>query len=235
MSKTAPLIPSPDIPQVMTTHPKWSSMMTYTASKMELSFPPIDISTQLIAGICIDDQLHSLQIENRLQESLISSLHSTRTVNWEQVQTATSFDDHMLLLLSTIEDGIPDLKHQLPLSIREHHQFRRYLYRSDGVLIYKNRIVIPPSLQPACLSALHTAHQGTSAMTSKAETSVLWPGITADIQAIRANCSHCNRMAPSQAALSPTPPTLSEYLCQCICADYFNCQGCNYLVIIDRL
>ena len=65
---------------------------------------PIDIPTQLIADICIDDQLYSLQIENRLQESLISSLYSTHTVNWKQVQTATSSDDNMLFLLSTIEE-----------------------------------------------------------------------------------------------------------------------------------
>ncbi len=196
--------------------------------------PPFLIPTQLIAGISTDNQLDSIQMEDQLQSSLISSLHSLHPINWEQVQIATSSDDNMLLLLSTIEDGIPDLKHQLPPSIREYHQFRQHLYSSDGVIVYKDRIVIPPSLRPSCLSALHAAHQGTSAMTSKAEASVFWPGITNDIRATRANCSHCNRMAPSQAALPPTPPTLSEYPFQCICADYFHYRGCNYLVIIDR-
>ncbi len=71
-------------------------------------------------------------------------------------------------------------------------------------------------------------------MISKAETSIFWPGITNDIQATRANCSHCNKMAPSQAALPPIPPILSNYPFQCICADYFNYQSHNYLVIVDR-
>ena len=93
---------------------------------------------------------------------------------------------------------------------------------------------MPPSLRPSCLSALHAAHQGTSTMISKAETSIFWPGITNDIQSTRANCSHCNKMAPSQAALPPIPPILSKYPFQCICADYFNHQGHNYLVIVDR-
>ena len=198
------------------------------------AIPPPHIPTQLIAGICTADQLYAIRTENQLQESLLSSLHSIHTVNWEQVQTATSSYDNMLLLLSTIEDGIPEFKHQLPPSIREYHQFRKHLYSSDGVVIYKDRIVIPPSLRPSCLSALHAAHQGTSAMTSKAEASIFWPGITNDIQATRANCPHCNRMAPSQAALPPTPPTLPEYPFQCICADYFHYQGHTYLVIVDR-
>jgi hypothetical protein len=109
-----------------------------------------------------------------------------------------------------------------------------YTACSDGVVIYKNFIVIPPSLRPSCLSALHAAHQGTSVMTSKAEASIFWPGITNDIQAIRAICPHCNRMAPSQAAPPPIPPTLPEYPFQCICADYFHYQGQTYLVIVDR-
>ena len=200
----------------------------------DTTIPPLHIPTQLMAGVCTDDQLSSIQMEKQLQESFTASLHSTHSITWEQVQTATTSDDNMLLLLSAIEDGIPELKHQLPPPIREYHQFRKYLYSTDGVVIYKDRIVIPPSLRPSCLSALHAAHQGTSAMTSKAESSIFWPGITNDIQATRANCSHCNRMAPSQAALPPTPPTPPEYPFQCICADYFHYQGCNYLVIIDR-
>ncbi len=53
-------------------------------------------------------------MESQLQGSLISSLHSLHSVNWEEVQIATSSRDNMLLLLSAIEDGILDLKHQLP-------------------------------------------------------------------------------------------------------------------------
>ena len=78
----------------------------------------------------------------------------------------------MFLLLSTIEDGFPEYKHQLPPSTRESHQFEKHLYSSDGIVIYKNHIVIPNSLRPTCLSAQHTAHQGTSAMTAKTQVSV---------------------------------------------------------------
>jgi len=41
-------------------------------------------------------------------------------------------------------------------------------------------------------------------------------------------------MAPSQAALPPTPPTLPEYPFQCIRADYFHYQGYTYFVIVDQ-
>ena len=85
------------------------------------SIPPPPIPTKLIAGVCIDDQLHAIKVENQLRESLVSALHSTHIVDWEQVQIATSSDENMVLLLSTIEDGLPEFKHHLPPPIREYH------------------------------------------------------------------------------------------------------------------
>ena len=172
--------------------------------------------------------------ETLLQESLIATLDATSVVTWEEVQTATSSDPTMSMLLEAIEDGLPETRLQMPPDIRAFHNLRQHLYSVDGVVIYKDRIVIPPSLRQACLTSLHAAHQGTSAMIAKAESSIFWPGITRDIHQLRATCSMCNRMAPSQASQPPTPPTLSEYPFQCVCADYFNYKGHAYLVIVDR-
>ena len=41
-------------------------------------------------------------------------------------------------------------------------------------------------------------------------------------------------LQPDGAALPPTPPILAAYPFQCICTDYFQYQGINYLVIVDR-
>ena len=73
----------------------------------------------------------------------------------------------------------------------------------DGVVIYKDRVVIPPSLRNEVLLALHAAHQGVTSMTSRAEASVFWPGITSAIATTRARCEHCNRIAPSQPNAPP--------------------------------
>ncbi len=169
--------------------------------------PSLHIPLELIAGICMEDQQnHS---DEMLTASIASSLNSIQTINWKDVQTATSSDNTMNLLLSIIEEGLPDQKHLLPTTLREFHPFRKHLYSVDGVIIYKDRIVIPPSLRVSCLTALHAAHQGTSSMIARAESSIFWPEITNDIHATIAKCNHCNRMVPSQAAMPPTQPILS--------------------------
>ena len=59
----------------------------------------------------------------------------------------------MLQLVKVIEAGIPDA-----LPLREYYPFRDQLSTVDGVAIFKDRIVIPPSLGQDILTALHAAH-----------------------------------------------------------------------------
>ena len=100
--------------------------------------------------------------------------------------------------------------------------------------MYNDRIVVPQSLRTRVLEALHSAHQGTSSMIARAESSVFWPGITSDIKRIRASCQQCNRNAPSQPDAPPTPPTIPVYPFQAVCADFFHICGQYYCVIVDR-
>ena len=129
---------------------------------------------------------------------------------------------------------MPDKVHKLPPQLRGYHQFRNHLYSVDGVIMYKERIVIPPKLRQEVLNSLHAAHQGVTAMQARAESSIFWPGITADILSMRSNCSHCNRMAPSQPSAPPTPAISPEYPFQCVCTDFFTSAGCHYLILVDR-
>ena len=129
---------------------------------------------------------------------------------------------------------MPEVLSQYPSALQQYYKHRDNLYTVDGVIMYNNRVLIPPSLRSKVLSALHAAHQGTSSMTSRARSSEFWPGITDCISKTRELCSDCNRMAPSQASEPPVTPHMPDYPFQFICADFFSYQGRSYLVIIDR-
>ena len=72
-------------------------------------------------------------------------------------------------------------------------------------------------------------------MTHRAQSSVIWPGITTDLAATRANCRCCERNAPSQSKMPPTEPHIPITPFEALAADYFHLQGSYYLVIGDRL
>ncbi|XP_041480493.1 uncharacterized protein K02A2.6-like [Lytechinus variegatus] len=139
----------------------------------------------------------------------------------------------MQTLLELIESGLPEHRHAFPHPLREYFQFRDGLSSVDGVILFNDRVLIPPSLRDEILTHLHAAHQGVTSMTARAEASVFWPGITPAIRALRAGCTQCNRIAPSNPSAPPAPLISPAFPFQCICADYFHYKGCNYLVIED--
>ena len=155
-----------------------------------------------------------------------------QSVTWEKVCVATTTELNQLY--ECIQTGFPEQSNDLPIGLREYFQFRNDLSTYDGVILYKSRVIIPPSLRQEVLSTLHSAHQGTAQMIARAESSVFWPGITAAIQNLRQSCYHCNRNAPSNPNPPPTPLPNPAYPFQYICADYFHYMGHNYLVIVDR-
>ena len=196
---------------------------------------PDDISAD-IASTGPLSSLRSYQSETGSQScsNINQSTKIIDAVSWDDVRLATASDEQMYTLSEYIENGFPDKRENLVPELRPFYQYRDNLSTFDGVILYKDRVVIPASLQDKILISLHSAHQSTTQMYSRAESSVFWPGMTKAITDIRAQCTACNRIAPSQPNAPPTPPIMPVYPFQCLAVDYFNYAGYNYLVAVDR-
>ena len=138
---------------------------------------------------------------------------SALETTWQRLKEATTADIDFQQLIELIEEGFPPQQAKMPNPIRQFYIHRLHLYTMDGVVIFRDRVVIPPALRDDCLQFLHSAHQGTTMMQAKADASIFWPGIAADISYHRSSCTPCNVMSPSQASLPPTPPTLPTRVC----------------------
>ena len=140
----------------------------------------------------------------------------------------------MKLLADQISDGFPPDRKLLRLELREYYHHRDHLSQVDGVPLFKGRVVIPVSLRKAVLETLHSAHQGVTGMTLRAQSCVWWPGITPQIKETRDKCRVCHENTPSQPSAPPQPLPQPDYPFQQIAADYFQAGGYHYLVIVDR-
>jgi hypothetical protein len=183
-------------------------------------------------------EVDSLSIDDQLEHVLAAAIHGeasgVTSLPWSRIVEETYNDEHMRALTQTIENGFPDRDRNLPHAT-SFWQFRDGLYISDGAILFEDRVVIPPALRRIVMDNLHAAHQGVTAMENRARAIVFWPGITADIHAIRAACSDCNRNAPSLPSLpaaSTSPPSTPF---ESLYADYFDLAGSHYLVVGDRL
>merc|ERR1719320_402506 len=155
-------------------------------------------------------------------------------VTWQELQEATNNDEVLVKLREEIQRGMADSSHDVPAELKEFHRYRHGLLVMDGVVTYKQRLVVPVSLQKRVLETLHAAHQGVSGMINRAEQSIFWPSITTDITRVRAMCRTCVRNSPSQPAGLPVRPPSPSYPFQLVVADYCHMNGVNYLVIADR-
>ena len=158
----------------------------------------------------------------------------TTALTLSTVADHTTADYSMRRLVNIIESGFPNSPEEMPVELRSYHRFRDHMSSSDGLCLYKNRVVIPAALRPEALRFLHAAHQGQSSMISRAEQCIFWPGITQSIKEVRDSCMKCHKTSPSNPDLPPHPPTVPVYPFQRICCDYFSYRGIPYLIIVDR-
>ena len=217
-------------------HPVGKSEQVYLQDDVSTAYslaPLLEISAQSTCGP--GDYTFLGTDEPNMAAAMAGAISDLKSITWDQVREATASDESMCNLLNLIlEYNFPKTRNQMPDKLHDFYTIRDSLHCYDNVILYNNRIVIPPSLRAQVLKALHSAHQGTSNMIARAESAVFWPGISADICEVRDRCSLCQQMAPSNPSPPPTPPRVPDYPFQLICADYFHHSGANYLVIVDR-
>jgi hypothetical protein len=165
---------------------------------------------------------------------LVSSNTEANMMSWNIVHRATQEDGTMLRLMDHNQRGMPDSGPEMGKDLMEFHRFRHDLHMVDGVLCYRDRILVPAALQGQVLAGIHAAQQGVSGMAGSIDETVFWPGINPDIMRTRGSCMTCIREAPSQPAGFPVAPPSPNYLFQMLVADYFSLHSHNFLVIADR-
>ena len=172
-------------------------------------------------------------VESALMASIRGDAQELGAVSWSLLAQESAADPCHGHLLRLIERG--DGVDMNDPALADLSSVCESVYVQDGVLLYHDRVVVPPSLRERVLRHLHAAHQGVSTMGQHARAIVYWPGMSEDIQATRYGCTACNRNAPSQAALPPLPSPPPSTPFEAVFADFFDYGGRHYLVVGDRL
>lgn len=83
---------------------------------------------------------------------------------------------------------------------------------AHGLIMKRERLVIPPPLRTDILQCLHEGHQGISKCRAKAKESVWWPGISAQIGQMVGDLEKClkNRLQNREPMLSTSRPPMAK-------------------------
>ena len=211
--------------------------------------------SEILAGImgnepdeeCIDDIAFLPSNDNQ----------DIRAVTWHMIKQETCNDNLMRDLSMLINSSFPNEKQELSAELFPYWNIRHNLYIVDGVIMMKDQVVVPRSLRNSVvedmrdrsaarilipqkfrqeiLQTLHSAHQGVVGMNERARAGVYWPGITKDIESVRAACRSCNRSMPSQPRPIPVEPLMPTTPFEAVASDYFKFEGHYYFIAADRL
>ena len=161
-----------------------------------LSRAPISRPTQA-------DELAEGPIEASIRIALIQSIagsdHSLIDPVIERIQKAAAEDPVMTELRTTILEGFPNQKSNLPLSLRPFWCVREQLAidKTDDVIVVGPRVVIPKALIGSILKDLVSMHQGATKLRQRARLSVYWPHMDVDIANAAKLCESCTEVLPS--------------------------------------
>ena len=106
----------------------------------------------------------ALEIGDHTERAFLASLKQQTTKNfclsWETIRDATENDVCMKSLLEFISAGFPEHLPEHLIFLKPYWRYRQSLFVLDGVIMYNDRVLIPPSLRGKVMEILHSAHQG---------------------------------------------------------------------------
>ena len=190
-----------------------------------------DEAEELVLGVAWSQVAATQEQEKEVAAS--HGLSGVRAVTWEILKEESGMDKECQALCRLITDGMPEEVGEWPAEVKQYYPHRKALLVVDGVVMYGDRLVIPPTLRPQVLEILHAGHSGASTMYNKAMEAVFWPGMSGDIKETRLRCRECVYRAPSQPAMPPHKPVVPDYPFSHLCADFFFVDG-SYLALCDR-
>jgi len=217
--------------------PKRLQRMLLRLQKYELDVHHIPGKDMLIADFLSRAYLSRHKKQDQIFDDLehINQLDyvNVSATTQNQLQNATKADATLMELMLVVQQGWPDDRSLVPVSIRQYYTFRDEITVQNGVLFKGQRIIVPRSMQEIMLKKTHSTHQGIEACIRRAKDSLFWIGMGTQIQELVSQCSICNSMKPNQQKESMMSYEIPERPWQIVAQDLFKCNNEDYLITVD--
>ena len=121
----------------------------------------------------------------------------------------------------------------MPPEIIEFWNHRDKLTVTDGLILKRNKIVIPTALTHLILERIHIGHMGVEKCVHRARDVLFWPRMSSDLSNMVLNCSICLECRNANAKEPLEPQKISQYPWQVVATDLFCWNSADYIVIVD--
>lgn len=138
---------------------------------------------------------HSEEVDTKTEKyvNLITSKTLPQAISKEDIVEATNADHTLQKLIKAVSlQKFPKDKDLKPyLSIQ--HDISTF----EGLILVKNKILMPPSLQYKLLEVAHEGHQGITRTLKRINKTIWWPNIRKDVERYIQHCHGCQVTGPA--------------------------------------
>ncbi|XP_033728239.1 uncharacterized protein K02A2.6-like [Pecten maximus] len=169
-------------------------------------------------------------------ELYVNSVRSCQPISDRKlasIRQAISDDKFAQKAIHFTKSGWPERATCLEEGMEGYFAARGELTILDGLLLYRDRIVIPDCQRAQVLETIHEGHQGITKSRERAAISVWWPGINKDIKEKIENCQFCQTHKPSQRKEPLITNPLPGRPWEKVSADLCDFENKTYLVVMD--
>ena len=169
------------------------------------------------AGQCL------LEVVNYL--SLSAGKRVSVAMTTDKLRAEIQLDESYKYIRQVVNETVKIAKFVGDLAVYNYHR-DTLTVSPEGLVMFKgSQFLVPEVLRPGLLRALHSGHAGVESMIARAKEAFWWPGISSDIEQLRAKCTICHENAPSQ----PKEPSMgvlkTKYAYEALSMDHFFVEG----------
>ncbi|KAI7800948.1 hypothetical protein IRJ41_015739, partial [Triplophysa rosa] len=179
--------------------------------------------------IVLADALVSTEEDVNIHVNLIVESLSVSDQKLKQIAEETAKDPVLHAVIDNLNNN------WVKSSCAQLYNVRSELSVADGILLRRDRIVVPQVMRKEMLSRIHEGHLGIEKCKRRSRDSVYWPGINSDIETMVSTCEVCLKHQNRQAREPMITTDLPQYPWQKVGTDLFHFHGKEYLLVVDYL
>lgn len=208
--------------------------------RMRLKLLNYDVQLEYAPGktIVLADYLSRYMIKSSENEEDKSVTESILTINVSderksEMQNETDNDETLRIIKEYCQNGWPNNKNKCSPNTKYYYKLRNEILLDDGILFYRERVIIPSAMRKMILDMLHQPHFGVSKTQKRARNSVFWPSICNEIEQTVSKCSICQENSSMNKKEPLIPHDIPNEPFKKIACDVLEHKANNYLVVVD--
>ena len=152
----------------------------------------------------------------------------------QDFQRATNNDLTLQTLQHTIQEGWPNDKLSVDQSIREYWPIRDEINSQNGLLLRRERLIVPSSMRNEMMRKIHEHHLVIEKCKCRARDLVYWPGMNSQIHDLISKYNTCLLFKNKQQREPMKGYEIPDRPWQRVGLDLFELDSENFIVISDH-